>query len=279
LIFAFCTSAWSTASLVLWQHGPSMFMLATTLYFILLSKQKESLVQYAGIPLALSFTIRPTNGWSVIGITLLVFIQYRRYFLKYILWAALVAILFIAYNAHIYHAILPPYFQQKTFFSKYLLEGLAGTLISPSRGLIIFSPILIFSLLGIYYKFRERRMETLDFILLGILGAHWLTISSWYSWGGGHSYGPRLFTDMLPFLIYFLLPAMEYLTVQWKQKKALILLALFCTFAGLSYFIHYQGATNAKTLAWNTDPQNVDVHKERLWEWKDPQFLRGIFNK
>jgi len=34
-ILAFCTSAWSTASRALWQHGPSMLMLTTALYLLL----------------------------------------------------------------------------------------------------------------------------------------------------------------------------------------------------------------------------------------------------
>ena len=37
LIFAFGTSAWSTASRGLWQHGPTMLMLSIALYLLLLA--------------------------------------------------------------------------------------------------------------------------------------------------------------------------------------------------------------------------------------------------
>lgn len=39
-IFAFCTSAWSTGSRALWQHGPSMLMLSAALYLILSAREK-----------------------------------------------------------------------------------------------------------------------------------------------------------------------------------------------------------------------------------------------
>ena len=45
-IFAFCTSAWSTASRALWQHGLSMLMLSIALYLILLAKDKPRLILY-----------------------------------------------------------------------------------------------------------------------------------------------------------------------------------------------------------------------------------------
>src|SRR5207248_2106541 len=62
LIFAFGTSAWSTASRALWQHAPSMLMLTAALYLLVLAQEPSSrwnsdyrrlrLVQFASLPLA-----------------------------------------------------------------------------------------------------------------------------------------------------------------------------------------------------------------------------------
>ena len=59
-IFAFCTSTWSTASRALWQHGPSMLMLTLTLFLVLKGQQKAWIIQFAAIPLAFSYIVRPS---------------------------------------------------------------------------------------------------------------------------------------------------------------------------------------------------------------------------
>ena len=65
LIAAFCTPVWSTTSRALWQHGPSILMLATALLLVLMAEKKPWLVQFASLPLAYSWVIRPTNIISI----------------------------------------------------------------------------------------------------------------------------------------------------------------------------------------------------------------------
>jgi hypothetical protein len=49
-------------------------------------------------------------------------------------------------------------------------------------------------------------------------------------------------------------------------------LVLLC--AGV--FIHARGATAPATSIWNMLPENVDAHPERIWDWRQPQFLAGL---
>jgi hypothetical protein len=44
----------------------------------------------------------------------------------------------------------------------------------------------------------------------------------------------------------------------------------------LSFFIHYRGANASEVLRWNTQPLDVDQFPDRVWDWQDAQFLRGI---
>jgi hypothetical protein len=37
--------------------------------------------------------------------------------------------------------------------------------------------------------------------------------------------------------------------------------------------INGRGATSEATAMWNVRPASVDEHPERLWDWRDPQFL------
>jgi hypothetical protein len=34
---------------------------------------------------------------------------------------------------------------------------------------------------------------------------------------------------------------------------------------------------NPHTWIWNSHPNNIDHHPDRIWQWKDPQFLRGVY--
>lgn len=275
-LFAYCTSAWSTASRALWQHGPSMLMLSISLYLILLSKSRPFLIQFVSIPLACSYAIRPTNSLSVLFITIYVLICYRRYFIPYLLWASTIAVPFLLYNWSVYKSILPPYYLL-IFHSEatpYFWEAMGGTLFSPARGLFVYSPFFLLIFYGIAVKISNKQFGALDCTLITIIAAHWIAISSFEVWWGGHSFGPRYFADFIPYLIYFLIPAVTPLShwSGWKQKAGY---CIFGTLIAISFYIHYQGATNWEAVAWNWKPNNIDLNPERLWDWDDMPFMRN----
>lgn len=277
LVFAFGTSAWSTASRALWQHGPSMLWLSLTLYVLLLAQRKPFLSQFAALPLALAYLSRPGNNIAVVLLTTYVFWQYRRYFGRYLLWAAVVAVPFMLYNWSIYQALVPPYFTLyrgsalNSFFT-----GAVGTLLSPSRGLLIFSPVLLLSLAGVIVAVRRRVFHRLDAFLCLIIIANWIITSLWPIWWGGWSFGPRLLSDYLPFWIYLMIPAVEVFATLPRTKKW-VWGGLALSLTVISIFIHYRGANVERVMTeWNPYPANVDTHPDRLWDWRDPQFLRGL---
>jgi hypothetical protein len=281
-IFAFCTSMWSTASRALWQHGPSVLMLSLTLYILLLAEMKPRLVQFASLPLAYAYVVRPTNSISVLFLTAYVFIAFRRYFLNYLFWSALIAIPFVLSNFIIYDNLLAPYYLpgRLELFGPTFLEALAGNMVSPARGLLIYSPIFLLSIYGIFLKIKKSQFNLLDMALIAILFFHWLIISSFPHWYGGYSFGPRFFSDMLPYLIYFLIPVLAVFPSP-LTFRTLPLSILFMILLLFSFFIHLRGATQPNAaLEWNRAidnvVENVDSAPQRIWDWSDPQFLRGL---
>jgi len=275
-IFAFCTPAWSTASRALWQHGPSMLMLTITLYLILLAGDKPRLIQFASIPLAFSYVVRPTNSIPVFLLSLFVLIQYKKYFFRYFIWAMSIAVPFLLFNFTIYHSCLSPYYlPQRIGSNPHFFEALAGNLVSPARGLFIFSPILLFAICGVVLKIENKQLSQLDYFLFGIIFLHWIAISSFRYWWAGHSFGPRFFSDLIPYFIYFLIPTMAGMS-ELKDIRKVIFVSVFSCFILLSFFIHFRGANNWDVYVWNVKPVNVDVKPARVWDWKDIQFLRGI---
>jgi hypothetical protein len=183
---------------------------------------------------------------------------------------------FVWYNLWLYHSVLPPYFSpHKVGASVHLLEGLAGNLISPSRGLFVFCPVLVFSVWGMVLSLKGRRGHLLELFLIGVVVSHWLVISSFPDWHGGHSFGPRYLTDMMPYLIYFLIPVLVWFS-ETRSARRSWLLSLFMLFAVVSLLINLSGAVNKATYLWNSVPTDVDTAPRRLWDWTDLQFLRGI---
>ncbi len=282
-IFSFCTSAWSSASRALWQHGPSMLLLALALYLLLVAQRFPRCAPWCirgvSLPLAFSFIVRPTNSISIALLTMFIVFRYRKFFFSYCLWSLLVVIPFILLNFHVYHAVFPPYYLPHRQLSgggdSHYIEALLGTLVSPSRGLFIFSPILLFSLYGIVLKIRQKQMESLDYALIGSILLHWLVSAAHLHWWGGYSYGPRYFTDMLPYLIYFLIPVFSYIpNFSGKRKAAFRSLLVCCVL--ISFFIHYRGAHSQQVYDWNASPVSVDLDPSRVWNLRDVQFLRGL---
>jgi hypothetical protein len=273
LAFAFGTSAWSIASRALWEVGASMLLLSGTLLILLAARRRPWLVQFAGIPLAYSYFTRPTNSISIVLLTLYVFLEYRKFIFGYLLGAALTAAPFLWINLQIYGSLLSPYYHtaKQIGDTRDFLGALAGNLLSPARGLFIFSPFLLLSGVGVFFKVKQGGLSRLDYALLLIIGLHWAALATHHPWWGGWTFGPRQMTDMLPYFVFFLIPVVDRATNSTTSPLALTFGALLAA----SMFIHYQGATNPATVKWNFIPVSLDMQPSRVWDWRDPQFLRG----
>lgn len=279
LLFAFGTSAWSTASRALWQHGPDMLTLTAALYLLSLAARRPCALPWTAAPLTLGYFIRPTSSIILAVVGAYVFVHHRRQLAKWLLVAAVTAAPFLAYNFYIYHRPLQSYFLLSLFLAPTpanlgrILSGLAGNILSPSRGLFIFSPFLLFSLAGVWLSFRRKWMTPLTYYLAAALALHWIAISVYIYWTAGYSYGPRMFVDVLPLFLFFLIPA--FLWLHLGDPRRLRSLAFYLCIL-ISVFIHYRGAMYWAPYEWNASHPDMTAH---AWDWRDPQFLRGVFDK
>jgi hypothetical protein len=279
ILFALATSAWSTASRGLWQHGPSMLCISLALYLIILARRNPALSPLVALPLAFSYVVRPTNSISIVILTLYMFIVHRRYFLYYVLLLIVCLAPFFVYNYSVYQKILPNYYLPQILGN--LKPGpLLGTLISPSRGLIFFSPIFLLSFFGVYRRLSQAGIlfyKEIEIYLVAIIAVHWLVISAFPVWYGGWSIGPRYFSDMIPYLIFLIIPFLEILPLSLKnsiiQKSVIPVLICIAIF---SIFIQYRCSTNIGPTQWNGKPNDIDYNQYRLWDWGDIQFLRNL---
>lgn len=272
LLFAFATSAYSVAGRAIWQHTPSMLLLAIIIYLLLRAEERPVLAAWAGIPVALSYTVRPTDALFVVIFTAYVALRHRRYLIGYLLAAAPVAAAFLAFNYWVYHQMLSPYYQ--TPLDGFLPAnwprlgvGLAGNLVSPSRGLFVFTPIFLFA---VWSMLRGKWKTPLAPWLAALVLMHWMAVSSYVAcWWAGHCYGPRFFTDVTPVFVLFLIPYFR----DWEGMSRALRIA-FVGLALVGLAIHLRGGWSLAVIRWNVDPVNIDQHPERNWDWRDPPFLR-----
>lgn len=275
-VFAFGTSMWSTASRALWQHGPSVLLLTFAIYLALAAPQRKWTPFWTGLILAFSYLVRPTNSISLAFFGLYYLLNGSRLIWRYALGALLVFVPYAALNVHTYANVFPPYSYQlleRLATPGQFTEALAGTLVSPNRGLFIFSPVLLFAIYGARASATKNGISksNLNLYFMAIFMCHWITVSLFEDWGGAWSIGPRYFVDVLPYLAYFLPPVIDGLPMRppvWRY--------LWLTAALLSVLVQWHASVSIYPFMWNGKPRALVDAPERKWDWGDLQFLRGF---
>lgn len=271
LSYAFATSAWSTASRALWQHGPSMLLLAVV---VLLASRIENGDTSKGGAFALGATtaaataIRPTNVLVAGLLFLWLTVRVRQRLVAYAAGGAAVGAAWLAVNTTTFGALISLYNSpgRRLVLHNRYLEAVAANLFSTARGLVVFSPIVVLAIVGFV-----RKHSLLDGVLAAVIVLHVLVVSaSREAWWAGHSFGPRFMCDVLPLLTYLALPAVDA-AATWRGLKRLALAAAVVW----SVAVHAQGAYLHAANCWNVDPVDVDADPERVWSLSDPQVVAG----
>src|SRR5262249_55001537 len=147
--------------------------------------------------------------------------HYRRYLIAYALCALPIGAAFLIFNESIYHRALPTYFSIRPPLPKLphdilpMALAAAGALLSPSRGLLVFTPIFLFSIGGMIWAHKTGWRQPLAGYLTAAVTGYWLLIVVYFEiWWAGHSYGPRYLSDVTPFLVFFLIPTL----MKWRER-------------------------------------------------------------
>ncbi len=274
-IFAFATSMWSTATRALWQHGPSALFLAVGLLLLFRAKERPRWFLALGLVLACAYLIRPTNALAVASIGLYALLNHPRQVWLYVVGLAVIFIPYVVQNWLTYGNLFPPYSYQ--LFERFstpsvFLEGLAGTLISPARGLFIFSPVFLFAVYGAYLRLKGRlSLSNPNLYLASIIVAHWIMIALFQDWGGAWSIGPRYFVDVIPLLAYFLIPILRPEVLAARSIRTVFVATVL-----ISTLIQLHCSTSIYPWMWNGKPAALVEAPQRKWDWGDLQFLRGF---
>jgi hypothetical protein len=147
--------------------------------------------------------------------------------------------------------------------------GAAGLLVSPSRGLLVFSPVLLLAGASIGWPWRAARAAGPGWLAAGLL-LQFAAYAVYSVWWGGHTYGPRYLIDLLvPLAPFLAMGVNRLLRGALAAAAAVVLLVWSIGVAGLGAFVY-------PNEVWNTSPAGVDLHHERLWDVRDSQIARAI---
>ncbi|MBD2098814.1 hypothetical protein H6F90_27515 [Trichocoleus sp. FACHB-591] len=288
-IYAFATNTWMTSSQALWQHTATNLVLASLLLCLLKANRTEKkhlrfLLFLAGFFCGLLPIIRPTNLlFSIAAILYLVSI-YRRTAL-FLLLGLPVSLLGMAWNFYNFGDFLGGYTAlgsayEVTFYRfsfNQFLQGFLGLLFSPSRGVFVFSPIVIFCIPGFWQVFKKSKNCQDERLIasLAIAGIILFFSYCFYTiWWAGGSYGPRFISDINPILCYLIgyFIDSQFNFVSSNRKIFISSLTVFLIFLVVSTFSQVLGAFSK--AEWNGLPINVDTYPVRLWDLKDTQLSR-----
>jgi len=265
-VFSFGTIAYSGVSRGLWQHNGTIFLFLVFISLVLNGSRKALLL--SSLPLFFSYAVRPTSILPIFFLTLVMFVYLKDDFKYFLLIGIAILLVFFTVNYFSFGTFTHPYYDyNKVGASDTFGEALLGNLISPGRGMFIYSPFLMFSFYGAYLKYKKEGLRIYEAAFLMTILFHWIFISRNQNWWGGHSFGYRLMSDVLPFLFYYFIYYWKYEKCNWN-----ILLALGTVL--ISFYINISGAVNMETYLWNLKPNNIDNTPERNWNWSDPPFFR-----
>jgi hypothetical protein len=274
LAYAFGTTTWMISSQALWQHGMAELLLIAAL-LLLTSRCTVPRTLAAGLLLGLIAGNRPPDVilGAALGVYGLFWVGSRGRAVLLAVASALPMIVVLAYNLHTAGNVGGGYgvIGSVQFFEHPLLPGMAGLLVSPTRGLLVFCPFLLF--LALAYRYRPRlREERLLTLCMSVAVVVQLMLYAKVDWRNGLSWGPRYMTDLLPFLFWMLVPVVAALRgVGRIAFLAAVGIAVAVEAIGA---FSYTGSVDLPIYA--ADRSLQDNNMRGAWRWENAPYLTSL---
>ncbi len=271
------TGLWPTASRTLWQHECAIAGLSVAVFALTGPTLARRAAAAAGLGLALAITSRVQLAPAVC--VLLMAIYARAGLMRAAIAAAPVIVgsaMLALFNVSVFGHVLGGLAELETMHPMLHardasfaadLAGFAGLLLSPSRGLLIYSPIVAVAALG--WSAADASWRSVCRWCAAAAACEFVLYGSYSVWWGGHTYGPRYMLDVLPLLVPMAVEGVR--RIRWPSIGGSLAVAALAWSIGVSAL----GAFVYPNEQWNIDPVDVDRAHTRLWQWDDSQIARA----
>lgn len=149
--------------------------------------------------------------------------------------------------------------------------GLAGLLVSPSRGLFVFSPFLLLAVPGAVAAVRRR-----DPLRIALLGGAAVLVglnASYVDWWGASCWGPRRLMELLPALVIVGVdPVWQAGPPRWLQRLAPPLIAASIAVQAIGFFVY-----DSRWDARNEPTANLRAGADGQLRY-DPEAVRAFWS-
>ncbi|MDE0024475.1 MAG: hypothetical protein OXP69_08675 [Spirochaetaceae bacterium] len=284
LAFGLGSCAWPVSSQALWQHPASTFFLSLAAWLLLRSESRPLAAAWCGAAFGMAVLCRPTTAVAVVCAGAYLLWVDRRRCAAFVLGGLPFLAFLTGYN---YHYFGHPFaFGQSVVASGIALsktgsadlwqsswsESLPGLLISPARGLIWFSPVLVLGFAGTAAVWRNPRYRPFIPLQLGA-AAMILVAGKWFDWWGGLTWGYRSIIDASPFLALLLVPIEERIVA---SRPLRVVCGLPLAWSIAAQFI---GAYSYSLMGWSDLWRHYDKPEQAsLWRWDRPQIGYHLVN-
>jgi len=296
VLYGLGTPMWAVASQALWQHGPVALCVA----LLLLAEIRQTERRCAGrefaqgLLLGLAIICRPTVGLLVVLWLAYLFVRRPRALLWTIGGSLALAAPSAIVHLAVYGAVAGPYARMvaSSAWGGAWALALWGNLVSPARGLLIYTPLAALAVVGPLLPRDGLDLRggahllprAVMAVLLAWVCLHLVAVSRFGMWWAGHCWGPRFLTELSPALIILAAPAF---TAAWSRGRALhaasrlisghtAVRSLFVAAIVGSATLQAIGIYSKGARQWCREPVNVDLAPERAWDWCDAPFLRPV---
>ncbi len=274
----FGSSLWSSASQSLWPHGPAALTLSLGLILVVDGTFNRRKLFGAGTATGLLIAFNLADVLFavpiVIWVTQVLKSQRAQLLWFYVPFATIVVTL-IAWNLYYFGSLLGGLSELDERSLNLIpgsgfLEGLAGTLISPSRGLFIFTPWIAVALSTLPFTWRRiGEHPLLSWMVLALVPYAYFRAND-PIWWGGQSFGSRVWTDAVPVLIVILGFGFD-----WAWNRSIPVLLAFLATISIAVSIQVIG-TFYYPSTWYDAPNSVESHTGRFWDISDHEIGRCL---
>jgi hypothetical protein len=246
ILYGFGSETWMIGSQALWQHGMAELLLSGALLALLAATRRS--LALAGLLCGLMVANRPADVFFAAAAAGYVIGYHRQHLIAFIMPAGAIGVALTVYDVLLFGSLWGGYLTiDRPFFSidHEIPLRLAGLLLSPARGLLVFCPA--FALL-IATPFAPTAPPLRR--LLAWFGAAAVAELALYStcvfWDGGFCYGPRYLTDALPILVLALVPVLEAVRLRPLRIAVAALVAFSVAVQAIGVFCFPSGRAIAR---------------------------------